>query len=58
MSDRVYLWDAGTEVDQTPGEGADQAPRQAGPNTGDVDPDDQVRILEPADGIRVTITAG
>src|SRR5215468_6629587 len=28
------LWDAGTEVNQAPGLGADQAPRQKGPNTG------------------------
>ena len=30
----VKLWDAGTEGDQPPGSGTDQAPRQAGPNTG------------------------
>lgn len=30
----VDLWDAGTEVNQEPGVGVDQAPRQAGPNTG------------------------
>ncbi len=30
----IDLWDAGTEVNQEPGVGADQAPRQAGPNTG------------------------
>ncbi len=35
ITDLVFLWNAGTEVDQTPGEGADQAPRQAGPNTGE-----------------------
>ncbi len=34
VSDRVHLWDAGTEVNQQPGAGPDQAPRQAGPNTG------------------------
>ena len=28
------LWDAGTEVNQEPGVGADQAPRQSGPDTG------------------------
>jgi hypothetical protein len=28
------LWDAGTEVNQEPGVGADQAPRQKAPNTG------------------------
>ncbi|HIG53410.1 MAG TPA: hypothetical protein EYG11_12555 [Candidatus Latescibacteria bacterium] len=31
---QVQLWDAGTEVNQEPGVGADQAPRQAGANTG------------------------
>ena len=34
VTGRVDLWDAGTEVNQEPGIGADQAPRQAGPNTG------------------------
>jgi hypothetical protein len=28
------LWDAGTEINQAPGLGADQGPRQKGPNTG------------------------
>lgn len=30
----LALWDAGTEVNQEPGQGSDQAPRQAAPNTG------------------------
>lgn len=30
----IKLWDAGTEVNQEPGLGSDQAPRQAGPDTG------------------------
>ena len=30
----VRLWDAGTEVNQPPGTGPDQAPRQSGPDTG------------------------
>ena len=30
----VDLWDAGTEVNEEPGVGANQAPRQSGPNTG------------------------
>lgn len=34
MTAKVMLWDSGTEVNQPPGEGADQAPRQSGPNTG------------------------
>ncbi len=31
---QIYLWDAGTEVNQEPGVGPDQAPRQSGPDTG------------------------
>ena len=31
----IDLWDAGTEVNEEPGVGANQAPRQSGPNTGD-----------------------
>jgi hypothetical protein len=34
ITDQIQLWDAGTEADQELGTGADQAPRQAGPNTG------------------------
>ena len=30
----IMLWDAGTEVNQEPGFGSDQAPRQKAPNTG------------------------
>lgn len=30
----VYLWDAGTEVNEEPGTGPNQAPRQSGPDTG------------------------
>lgn len=40
------LWDAGTEADQEPGLGADQAPRQAGADTGADDPDNTVRLAE------------
>jgi hypothetical protein len=59
VTDRVTLWDAGTEVDQTPGVGADQAPRQAVPDTGDDDTDTAIRQVAgyPAsDYILVTIT--
>ena len=34
VTDQLILWDAGTEVNQEPGAGADQAPRQSGANTG------------------------
>ena len=53
------LWDAGTEVNQPPGEGTDQAPRQSGPNTGE-DEMGVVRLVDdgfsyPEGVIRVTI---
>jgi hypothetical protein len=33
----VLLWDAGTEVNESPGIGPNQAPRQAGADTGDTE---------------------
>jgi hypothetical protein len=34
ITSKLILWDAGTEVNQEPGFGPDQAPRQTSPNTG------------------------
>jgi hypothetical protein len=34
ITSQIILWDAGTEVNQEPGIGSDQAPRQKAPNTG------------------------
>jgi len=34
IASQLSMWDAGTEVDQEPGIGSDQGPRQKGPNTG------------------------
>ena len=34
IASQIILWDAGTEVDQEAGIGADQGPRQKAPNTG------------------------
>ena len=48
ISDQVLLWDAGSEVDQIPGFGADQAPRQAGPDTGAADANANVREVPAA----------
>lgn len=61
LSDRILLWDAGTEVNQEPGVGLDQAPRQAGPNTGEAE-NSVVQLVEdmysyPEGVIHVTITA-
>ena len=61
----IQLWDAGSEINQEPGLGPDQAQRQSGPNTGAVDPLNQVRMapddfnnLPPvANVIQVTLTA-
>lgn len=56
------LWDAGTEVNQEPGLGSDQAPRQSAPNTGE---SEHMRIVPVHDDytypptnevIKVTIT--
>ena len=60
ITDSVTIWDAGTEVDQTPGVGADQAPRQAGPDTGADDSDPNIREVsgfDVADYITVTVTS-
>jgi spondin N len=57
VTDQIGLWDAGTEADQTPGEGADQAPRQAGPDTGAADPDSTLRAVDGFDAASyVTVT--
>ncbi len=58
----LQLWDAGTEVNEEPGVGPNQAPRQSGPNTG---PDENGVVQPVNDGfdypavsevIKVTIT--
>ncbi len=62
ITEQFYIIDAGTEIDQTPGEGPDQAPRQSGPDTGAPDPDSTVRLVEDApavqDLIAVTVEPG
>ncbi len=45
VTDQIQIWDAGTEVNQEPGLGADQPLQQAGPNTGAADPDNTVRVV-------------
>jgi hypothetical protein len=46
VTDQIMLWDAGTEVDQEPGLGLDQAPRQGGADAGAVDTNATVRLAE------------
>ncbi len=55
ITDQFFLWNAGTEVDQTPGEGADQAPRQAGPNIGEIE-NGLVSLVEDFTNFQVLIT--
>jgi len=60
VTDQVDLWDAGTEVNEPLGEGENQAPRQAGPDTGD-DENAVVSLVEDfnvAEYITVTVEAG
>ena len=58
----LRLWDAGTEVNQAPGLGTDQAPRQAGANTGDEESgivqlvNDGFTYPGVSDVLRVTVT--
>ncbi len=58
LTQQLYLWDAGTEVDEPAGEGANQASRQSGPNTGPEDTDSRVRLItdpQVTDLVQVTI---
>ena len=59
---QLMMWDAGTEVDQEPGVGSEQGPRQKGPNTGRAE-NGVVRKVQdgkaystPSNVMRVTIT--
>ena len=45
ITDKVKLWDAGTEVNEMPGAGANQAPRQDAPNTG-ADQNGTVQLIQ------------
>ncbi len=62
ITEKMILWDAGTEVDQEPGIGSDQAPRQKAKNTGAAENGVVRRAKEVrfygknADLFRVTIT--
>jgi len=44
LAARLGTWDAGTEANEAPGIGPNQAPRQAAPDTGPADPDSTVRL--------------
>ena len=55
ITEQVYLWNAGTEVDQTPGEGADQPPSQSGPNTGEAE-NGVVELVEGFSDYQILVT--
>ncbi len=63
ITDSLVLWDAGTEVNQAPGTGDEQGPRQKMPNTGKAE-NGKVEVVKDGfmypntkDVLRVTITA-
>lgn len=62
VTSRLVLWDAGTEANQEPGAGPDQAPRQKAPNTGAAEGgtvrlvDDDFTYPAVEQVVRVTIT--
>ncbi|UCC71927.1 MAG: spondin domain-containing protein [Gemmatimonadota bacterium] len=62
VTSQLMLWDAGTEVNQKPGIGLDQAPRQSGPDSGAAESatvrlvDDGFTYPGVSDVINVTIT--
>jgi hypothetical protein len=63
VTESFLLWDAGTEVNQAPGVGGDQAPRQKSPNTGAAETgvvrpvNDGFAYPDTKDVLRVTISA-
>lgn len=58
VTTRVALFDAGTEVNQPPGSGRDQAPRQAGPDNRSGRADAARSGAEPARRLRVSARRG
>ncbi|MFS4491921.1 spondin domain-containing protein [Maribacter sp. 2308TA10-17] len=51
-TEKSYLYDAGTEVDQVVGFGADQPMRQAGPNSGAADENTSIRRVSEIDDVQ------
>lgn len=45
ITDQIMLWDAGTEMNEEPGEGPNQ-PMQGGAGTGEADPNPNVRLAD------------
>ncbi len=45
ITNQLMLWDAGSEANEDPGLGMNQAPRQSGPNSGPADGNNTVRLV-------------
>lgn len=64
VTKQLALWEAGTEVDEAPGFGPNQAPRQSGPNTGPSEARKVAKVKSKyqypgtSDVLKVTITPG
>lgn len=58
ITSKLVLWDAGTEVNQEPGAGADQGPRQKAMNTGAVENGVVRRVADVKDGFTYPPVAG
>lgn len=56
LTSKLLLWDAGTEVNEEPGLGADQGPRQKGPNTGQAENGPVRLVKDTRDGFRYPAT--
>src|SRR5258707_2570087 len=66
FSGQIKLWDAGTEIDEEPGKGPNQGPRQAGPNTGPAEngvvhladaSEAKITVPDAADYLKLTIAS-
>ena len=63
VADPVSLWDSGTEVNERPGDGPNQAPRQPAPNSGQAENgrvravDDGFAYPAPRDVLAVSLTS-
>lgn len=56
VTSQIYLWDAGTEVNEEPGMGMNQPMNQSGPNTGTTEGGNVQLITDTMDGFTYPIT--
>jgi hypothetical protein len=58
ITSMFYFWDAGTEVNEFPGAGLNQAPRQSAPNTGAAEHGTVRKVFNNGDGFTYPAVAG